>query len=91
MGNYIPGVSYVHESPDGGKSIYAREVGTTERRLVGYSADMINEINTENEKGRWLAILQASKTNPALHEAVERAIIIYELQKNQQEPMWHPV
>jgi hypothetical protein len=91
MGNYKPGATYVHESPDGGNTIYAREVGSTERRLVGYSADRIDELNAENEKGRWLAVLRASKTNPALQDAVERAIIIYELYNTTEEPMWHPV
>jgi len=91
MGQYKPGGTYIHESPDGGKTIYAREVGSTERRLVGYSPDMIAELTAKREEGQWLAILRASKTNPALQEAVERAIILYELHKRIDEPNWHPV
>lgn len=91
MGNYKPNGNYVHESPDGGKTIYAREVGTTERRLVGYSLDMIDHLNRVDRESRWMAILHESDKNTALKEAVDRAIIIYELSKTEEQPQWHPV
>ena len=37
MGNLTPGATLVYESPDGGKTVYAREAGKSERQLVGYS------------------------------------------------------
>ena len=42
---------------------------------------------------QWMAILKMSERSPALQEAVDCAIIIYELSKTDgDEPlMWHPV
>lgn len=91
MGKYKPGANYVHESPDGGNTIYAREVGTTERRLVGYSSDLIDQMLKSEKESRWMAILHESEKNAALKEAVDRAMIIYELVKNEDPPQWHPV
>jgi hypothetical protein len=38
-----------------------------------------------------MAILHESDKNTALKEAVDRAIIIYELSKTEEQPQWHPV
>jgi len=91
MGGYKPGSSYVHESPDGGKTIYAREVGTTNRRLVGYSLDMIEHLKQVDKETRWMDILKLAERTPALQEAIDRVIIIYELSKTEEHVSWHPV
>ena len=39
----------------------------------------------------WDRIYEMSKSNPALQDAIERVIIIYELQKGEEPPGWHPV
>ena len=39
----------------------------------------------------WTAILASAKTNPALQEAIDRVIVIYELQRGEDPPGWHPV
>jgi hypothetical protein len=74
MGNLKPGATLIYERANG--VIYARESGTTERSVVGYdtsgSPDRIH-------LSEWNDILRASETNPALREALDRAIIIYKL------------
>lgn len=93
MGRLKPGASYVYESPDGGKSTYAREVGAapSERFLIGYSLDMIDHLEKIDRESRWLDILNVAETNPTLKDAVDRAIVIYELIKGEDPPQWHPV
>jgi hypothetical protein len=39
----------------------------------------------------WDEIHHAAKTNTALQEAIERVIVIYELQRGEDPPAWHPV
>lgn len=56
--------------------IYARESGTTEKRVVGY--DVTNGPN-QTQLAEWNNILRAAETNPALQEALDRVKIIYNL------------
>jgi hypothetical protein len=67
----------IFESPDKGKTIFAREPLTLERV----------QISTDSEKSTdswqiWQDILKAGQTNPALKEALDSAQIIYELSRN---------
>jgi len=90
MGNLSPGKSYIYESPDGGKTVYAREFGTNHKQLVGYQYDMNNSHIQTNNIGQkdledhilWNEIRQAAKTNPALQKAMERVKLIYRLSKD---------
>lgn len=77
MSRFKPGKSYVYESPDGGLTTYAREVGAPndERFLIGQSREAKEQI----EQRLWNEIYPKRKTNPALTEAVEKCIIIYKL------------
>ena len=93
MGTLKPGATYIYESPDGGKTTYAREQGAdpSTRRLIGYSADMIDHLERIDQVSRWMDILKQAERSPALQEAVDRAIMLYELQKKEDPPQWHPV
>lgn len=82
MGSLKPGATLIYERANG--VIYAREEGQTERTVVGYDQD------TRTSDGRplhehikesklWGDIHRAANTNPALREALDRAIIIYKL------------
>lgn len=75
MGTLKPGATYIYESPDGGKSIYARESGTTERKLIGYQYDLFEDVN-------WYEIALHARQNPALQKVLERAIMIHKLSKD---------
>ena len=87
MGNLKPGATYVYESPDNGKTIYAREMGSTDKQLVGYSYD-----NTKlSDDQLWQDIRAAAKDNPALKNALEQCKILYHLSKKEKPLFWHPV
>jgi hypothetical protein len=75
MGSLTPGAKYVYESPDHGKTVYAREIGTNTRKVVGYQYDMFEDVN-------WYEIALHARTNPALQKALDRAIMIYKLSKD---------
>jgi len=88
MGTLKPGATYIYER--NGDEIYARETGTTERKLIGYN----HKENVDIEyKGRtlhehiledkmWGEIRRMAPTNPALQKALDRAIMIYRLSKD---------
>ncbi len=77
MGSLKPGVTYIYESPDGGKTVYAREQGAPndEKFIVGYQYDLFEDIN-------WHEISLAARTNPALQKILERAILVHKLSKD---------
>lgn len=90
MGSLTPGATYIYER--NGDEIYAREVGQTDRKLIGYRYEMENKPDPRTSDGRplyahikedqlWGKIRLAAQSNPTLQEALDRAIIIYELSK----------
>jgi hypothetical protein len=92
MGTLTPGVTYIYER--NGEEIYARESGSTERKLIGYQYE--NKIDPRTPDGRplhehimedklWGEIRRAAPTNPALQKALDRAIMIYRLSKDNPE------
>ncbi len=78
MGTLTPGATYVYEKADG--ITYAREVGApiSSRKEIGRDYERL----LKDEFQMWQAIVSESKNNPALHEALERAKIIYYLGKD---------
>ena len=81
MGSLKPGATYIYESPDGGETVYARETGQTERVMIGqsYNAKSFHERLIEDKM--WGQIRRAAETNPTLQDALDRAIMIYNLSK----------
>lgn len=72
----------IFESPDGGRTVYERDIGSTERRLTEESMRRSDEFYAKMREDKlWGAIRRAAKTNPTLQDALDRAIIIYELSK----------
>ena len=80
---------WIYESPDGGKTVTKRPFGSLTAGIPGCSSD---DFDTRTSDGRplrehitedklWGEIRRAAKTNSALHEALERAKIIYHLSK----------
>jgi predicted translin family RNA/ssDNA-binding protein len=72
-------MTYVYESPDGGDTVYRREMGKTDRALHHVSSKKKDLEKSHNRYLMWEKILVASKTNSALNEAVERAEVLYNL------------
>ena len=77
MGNLKPGATYIYESPDGGLTTYAREIGASSesRVMIGQSWQARELV----EQRIWTDIYPKRNLNPALTEAVEKCIIIYKL------------
>jgi hypothetical protein len=83
MGQLTPGATYIYERV--GNEIYAREVGTTDRKLIGHDSRTTDGrplIEHMKEDKLWGEIRRAANTNPALQDALDRAIIIYNLSKS---------
>jgi hypothetical protein len=80
MGNLKPGATYVYESPDGGETTYAREIGAPpeSRIMIGQSWQAKERI----EQRMWNEIYSKRNLTPALTEAVEKCIIIYKLSED---------
>ena len=83
MGQLKPGATYVYERVD--ETVFRREFGATEREVVGY--------DHRTQDGRpmhehimdaklWGEIRRAAPSNPALQDALDRVIMIYQLSKN---------
>ena len=72
----------IFESPDGGKTTYARIAGTSDRTLVEVEDTTDDIINSIKESKLWGEIRRAAKTNEALRLALERVKLIYYLGKD---------
>ncbi len=83
MGSLVPNASYVYESADG--VVYARIRGEKERKVIGYTPDKLKHINDMDENTLWYNIRQEAKNNPALQNALERAIMLYNLSRYENE------
>ena len=75
-------MTYIFESPDGGDTIYRREMGKTDRILHHVSPKKKQLQQAQDRWIMWQDILQASKTNPALQTALDQAQVIYELSRH---------
>jgi len=73
----------VYETPDGGKSIYARVSGQTQRIKISESNEVKNARVDFEESQLWESIRNEAKNNEALREAMNRVIVLYHLAKDQ--------
>jgi hypothetical protein len=91
MGRLKPGATYVYEKADG--VTYAREIGAHpgDRFAIGWDYNLKEKNERTKRIELWDKIFYDARTNPALQEAIERVIVIYELQKGDELPGWHPV
>ena len=69
----------IFESPDGGRTVFARPPHVVDRIDVTVTPES-QELN--NLWFQWRDILTAAKTNPTLKEALDRAQVIYELSRH---------
>jgi len=68
---------YIYESPDGGKTVYAREHGSSDRILV-IGRDYIVETNRiANRRTRLLKICELAETNPTLNDQLLKLEELY--------------
>lgn len=71
----------IYESPDGGETVYVREFGSETKKLHSESPRAIDLHEQIKEDKLWGDIRRAAKTNPALKQALDEAILIYTLSK----------
>jgi hypothetical protein len=69
----------IFESPDKGETVYARDMGSTERVIHSESEKRKSLHDDIKESQLWGNIHRAAKTNPALQEALDRVKITYYL------------
>jgi hypothetical protein len=82
MGQLRPGVTYIYERD--GDTVFRRESGAVEREVMGYdyrTSDGKPLHDHLMDSKLWGDIHRAAKTNPTLQDALERAIMIYQLSK----------
>ena len=75
----------IFESPDGGNTVYSREHRSDQRELIRMPDARTHDGRPMHEhimeSKLWGNIRRAAETNPALQDALERAIMIYHLTK----------
>ena len=76
-------MSAIFESPDGGKTVYRRLPGTTQRDLIqdNRTRDGWPSIEHIREDQMWGEIRRMARTDAGLQDILERAIIYYNLKR----------
>ena len=69
----------IYESPDGGKTVYSRSSGSSDRTLIKEDPDK-HYITRWYE---WRNILQLAETEPSLRDIINKAEILYALVKKE--------
>lgn len=69
----------VYESPDGGKTIYSRKSGSSERTLIKEDP----EKKFTERWFTWKEILKLAATEPSLRDVVEQAEMVYAIIKKE--------
>ena len=70
----------IYESPDGGKTVYSRKSGSSDRTLI-------KEDTTQNYITKWYhwkEILKLAETEPSLANAINKAEMLYVLLKKEE-------
>lgn len=72
--------SIIYESPDGGKTVFAREFGSTTKQLISNTKENVVRFNSQ----LWNDIHIEAKNNKPLQNALEQCKILYYLSKKNQ-------
>jgi len=76
---------YIYESPDGGKTVYAREHGSSDRILVS-SRDYVGETNRiMKRRNLLLKICELAETNPTINDQLLKLEELYILISDEKE------
>jgi len=71
----------IYESVDGSETVYVREFGGEQRQIDNNSPRAYDLHARMMEDKLWGDIRRAAKTNPTLKQALDEAILIYNLSK----------
>lgn len=72
----------IYESPDGGKTVYSRKIGKTEKTLEWVDSDFMKSLAESIELEQWRDILKEAEKSETLKKDIERVKITYHLIKN---------
>ena len=78
MGKLTPGATLIYERVAG--TIFAREFGNTERKVVGYITDSNPELMAY--KSQINDVLIACERDPAMRDLLDQLFVLYNLKKN---------
>jgi hypothetical protein len=73
----------IFESPDGGRTVYARRPGSKERTLHSQDPKLQLELKELEQQKRWVDIFQARRDNSELDRLCQQVEILYELGRRQ--------
>jgi len=73
----------IYESPDGGKTVYARESGSPDRWLHHMDGETQRMLDLRDEERMWEKIRDAARTNVALADLLAQVKMTYQLIKNE--------
>ena len=71
----------IYESPDGGRTVYARRPGSNHRELHLRDPALDKELAEMKQQEKWQQILATRTTNPEINDLLEKVEILYELSK----------
>jgi hypothetical protein len=71
----------IFESPDGGRTVYARRPGQQHRELHMRDPELDKELAELRNQEKWQEILATRATNPEINHLCEQIEILYELSK----------
>ena len=71
----------IFESPDGGRTVYARQPGSNTKALHYQDPKLHQELEELEHKRRWVEIFESRHTNTALAELCNKVEMLYELIK----------
>jgi len=74
----------VFESPDGGRTIYARNSGSTTRTLHAQDPKLREELAALEHQKRWLEIFAERAKNPELDRMCHQVEVYYMLQRREE-------
>ncbi len=69
----------IFESPDGGRTVYARRPGSKDRELYSQDPELQRELAELEQQKRWVDIFQARRDNTELDRLCQQVEIMYEL------------
>ena len=81
MGTLNPNATYIYESPDGGDTVYAREIGSTDRVMIGQNTRARNLVEKIQEDKLWGEIRRMAVTDPGMADLLEQVKVYYHLKK----------
>ena len=77
MGSLKPGATYIYERVAG--TIFAREFGKSERKVVGYTTDMSPEMAMYRSEIN--QVLLMCEHDPAMQNLLDQLFVMYNLKK----------